>query len=34
AEQLETECGISPGDVMTSSAENGNEDWSFGLGEA
>ena len=34
AEQLETECGISPEDVMISITENGNADWSFGLGEA
>ncbi|AOC91373.1 2-hydroxymuconate tautomerase [Bacillus amyloliquefaciens] len=34
AEQLQTECGISPEDVMISITENGNADWSFGLGEA
>ncbi|MCY0089530.1 MULTISPECIES: tautomerase family protein [Bacillus amyloliquefaciens group] len=34
ADQLKTECGISPEDVMISITENGNADWSFGLGEA
>ncbi|MBT2575322.1 tautomerase family protein [Bacillus sp. ISL-51] len=34
AEKLEAECGISPEDVMISITENGNADWSFGLGEA
>ncbi|MBO1513580.1 tautomerase family protein [Metabacillus bambusae] len=32
--QLESECGISPQDVMVSITENGDADWSFGLGEA
>ncbi|KXZ18148.1 tautomerase [Bacillus nakamurai] len=34
ADKLEAECGISPEDVMISITENGNADWSFGLGEA
>ncbi|MED4524768.1 MULTISPECIES: tautomerase family protein [Bacillus amyloliquefaciens group] len=34
ADQLKTECGIPPEDVMISMTENGNADWSFGLGEA
>ncbi|EWH20724.1 tautomerase family protein [Bacillus haynesii] len=34
AERLEAECGISPEDVMVSVTENGDADWSFGLGEA
>ncbi|KKB73023.1 MULTISPECIES: tautomerase family protein [Bacillus] len=34
AERLEVECGISPEDVMVSITENGDADWSFGLGEA
>ncbi|MCJ2147564.1 MULTISPECIES: tautomerase family protein [Bacillus] len=34
AERLEAECGISPEDVMVSITENGDADWSFGLGEA
>ncbi|MEH7080452.1 MULTISPECIES: tautomerase family protein [Bacillus amyloliquefaciens group] len=34
ADQLKTECGISPEDIMISITENGNADWSFGLGEA
>jgi phenylpyruvate tautomerase PptA (4-oxalocrotonate tautomerase family) len=34
AERLESECGISPEDVMISITENGEADWSFGLGEA
>ncbi|MFB4185773.1 MULTISPECIES: tautomerase family protein [Bacillus amyloliquefaciens group] len=34
ADQLKTECGISPEDVMISITENGDADWSFGLGEA
>ncbi|MCY8404736.1 tautomerase family protein [Bacillus sonorensis] len=33
-EKLEAECGISPEDVMVSITENGDADWSFGLGEA
>ncbi|MCY8142754.1 tautomerase family protein [Bacillus haynesii] len=33
-ERLEAECGISPEDVMVSITENGDADWSFGLGEA
>lgn len=33
-EQLESRCGISPRDVMISVVENGDEDWSFGLGRA
>ncbi|WP_299090551.1 tautomerase family protein [uncultured Metabacillus sp.] len=34
AERLEAECGISPEDLMISITENGEADWSFGLGEA
>lgn len=34
AERLEVECGISPEDLMISITENGDADWSFGLGEA
>lgn len=34
ASQLESECGISPQDLMVSITENGDADWSFGLGEA
>ncbi|MFB6496440.1 tautomerase family protein [Bacillus haynesii] len=34
AERLEAECGVSPEDVMVSITENGDADWSFGLGEA
>ncbi|KFM90836.1 hypothetical protein CHCC14820_3577 [Bacillus paralicheniformis] len=34
AEKLEAGCGISPEDVMVSITENGDADWSFGLGEA
>ncbi len=30
ADQLKTECGISPEDIMISITENGNADWSFG----
>ena len=33
-EQLEESCGISPSDVVVSFVENGDEDWSFGLGRA
>ena len=32
--ELEKECGISPFDVVVSFVENGDEDWSFGLGRA
>jgi len=32
--ELENECGISPSDVVVSLVENGDEDWSFGLGRA
>jgi phenylpyruvate tautomerase PptA (4-oxalocrotonate tautomerase family) len=34
AENLESECGISPEDLMVSITENSDADWSFGLGEA
>ncbi|WP_158734601.1 tautomerase family protein [Alteribacillus sp. YIM 98480] len=34
AENLETECGISPEDVMVNISENNDADWSFGKGEA
>jgi phenylpyruvate tautomerase PptA (4-oxalocrotonate tautomerase family) len=33
-EALEKSCGIKPSDVMVSIVENGDEDWSFGLGRA
>jgi phenylpyruvate tautomerase PptA (4-oxalocrotonate tautomerase family) len=33
-EELEKSCGIKPSDVMISIVENGDEDWSFGLGRA
>lgn len=33
-EELERSCGIAPSDVMVSLVENGDEDWSFGLGRA
>ena len=32
--ELENECGISPSNVVVSLVENGDEDWSFGLGRA
>jgi hypothetical protein len=32
--ELEKECGISPSDLVVSFVENGDEDWSFGLGRA
>lgn len=34
AKNLQMECGISPEDLMVSITENGNADWSFGMGEA
>ncbi|OIR61040.1 tautomerase family protein [Bacillus sp. FMQ74] len=34
AEKLKEKCGISPEDLMVSITENGDADWSFGLGEA
>jgi len=34
AENLKTACGIAPEDVIVSYLGNGNDDWSFGLGEA
>ncbi|WP_410514614.1 tautomerase family protein [Paenibacillus sp. BR2-3] len=34
AQRLEAECGIRPEDLMVSISENGDADWSFGLGEA
>ncbi|MBT2290366.1 tautomerase family protein [Paenibacillus albidus] len=34
AQRLESECGLSPDDLMVSITENGNADWSFGRGEA
>lgn len=34
AQRLEAECGISPQDLVVSITENGEADWSFGLGEA
>jgi hypothetical protein len=33
-EELEKACGISSSDVVVSFVENGDEDWSFGLGRA
>jgi len=33
-EELERSCGIPPADVMVTLVENGDEDWSFGLGRA
>jgi hypothetical protein len=33
-EELEKSCGIAPSDVMIALVENGDEDWSFGLGRA
>jgi hypothetical protein len=34
AHKLESDCGISPQDLIISITENGDADWSFGLGEA
>ena len=34
AENLQKDCGIDPEDVIVSYLGNGNDDWSFGLGEA
>ncbi|MFB5679086.1 tautomerase family protein [Paenibacillus terreus] len=34
AERLQQECGIEPTDVMVSIVENGQADWSFGVGRA
>jgi hypothetical protein len=33
-EKLQAACGISPADVMISTVENTDEDWSFGHGRA
>ncbi|WP_254608997.1 tautomerase family protein [Burkholderia lata] len=33
-ENLQTQCGISPDDVIVSIVENGDADWSFGRGRA
>jgi len=33
-EELEARCGIAPNDVMVSIVINGDDDWSFGFGEA
>jgi phenylpyruvate tautomerase PptA (4-oxalocrotonate tautomerase family) len=33
-EELEAKCGIAPSDVMVSFMINGDDDWSFGFGEA
>ncbi|MED4284149.1 tautomerase family protein [Priestia megaterium] len=32
--ELRESCGIQPNDIMISIVENGNADWSFGMGEA
>ena len=32
--ELERRCGVGPTDVVASITENGDEDWSFGLGRA
>ncbi|MGZ0878983.1 tautomerase family protein [Priestia megaterium] len=32
--ELGESCGIQPNDIMISIVENGNADWSFGMGEA
>lgn len=32
--ELGESCGIQPNDIMISIVENGNVDWSFGMGEA
>ncbi len=34
AERIEKECGVAKTDVMISIVENGDADWSFGMGEA
>lgn len=34
SQRLETECGIAPSDLIVSIVENGDSDWSFGMGEA
>lgn len=34
AQKLESECDISPQDLIVSITENNDSDWSFGLGEA
>jgi hypothetical protein len=34
AERLHANCGIAPEDVIVSYLGNGNDDWSFGMGEA
>jgi hypothetical protein len=34
AHNLESDCGISPQDLIVSITENSDADWSFGLGEA
>jgi tautomerase-like protein len=33
-EKLQAACGIAPEDVIVSYLGNGNDDWSFGMGEA
>ena len=33
-EKLQAACGIAPADVMVSTVENTDEDWSFGHGRA
>jgi hypothetical protein len=33
-EKLESECGITPSDVIVTFVTNTDEDWSFGLGRA
>lgn len=34
AEKLEAACGLNPADLMISTVENSDEDWSFGHGRA
>ncbi|QLI78060.1 tautomerase family protein [Bacillus pumilus] len=34
AERVEKECGVAKTDVMISIVENGDADWSFGMGQA
>ncbi|WP_017814129.1 MULTISPECIES: tautomerase family protein [Paenibacillus] len=34
AQRLQEQCSLAPTDLMVSIVENGNADWSFGMGEA